>query len=816
MFLLSLFLLILVLPFIIADEESQVESAYACLENKIETQQCSSLSFEQKVFSLMSVYECRTEVMNSVSSNNCWPDPNCDIKSTAQAIFALDGVNENTSLAEKWLLSASQNAIPTELEWFLEIETSGPTTCTVSYSDENYQISIDSDRKISSTNTGSCLTLAQDDYWLQISPNCYNMEIHTSCESNTFLTTTLFKRQDSSTIHISKEVHKTSKGGLTEEVVSSLCFGEGNTCDYEGSLWSTLVLHSKGHDISEYMPYLITMVSDNEKFLPESFLYFLTGRYRTELLLGQKLNKYWDESGDKYYDTALAAWPFYWEKPMEWRNARDWLLDIQGADGCWDSGNLKNTAFILRSFWPRSPPECEFDRDCSSDDEVCTDKQCIVPPPVCGDNIIEGSENCDGTNLGDTTCADFGSNYVGDLFCYPSGDSSECSFNSTGCGLPPECTLDENCTVPEICISGQCAIKDSVCGDGIIEGIEQCDGTNLSNMGCSDIDSDLVGDLFCFPSEDYDECFFNSTGCGVQRCVNNSDCTAPKTCNTYGFCKVPKKGGNVPCDSSFDCLSSQECFEGICVDNEFLDCEDSGYFCMIEANCEASILPDYSASCYSSFKCCSEEKPLETCSAQGGEICSSDEICEDGVTAEALYVATYETCCIGGGTCEEEEPIEEAECFENDGTCRTDCDNNEEESLSFVCEDYGDICCVEKTKPEKSIWFIWVLVVLVVLATLGIVFRDKIGPMWLKLKSKFGKKKPRRRPGMPITPGRMPIRRRPLLKGMFKKQPPRHTGIQRPAPQGRRPVQLRRPGEKPKPHKGELDDVLKKLREMGK
>ena len=143
-----LFLSLIVLPIVFADEETQVELAYECLQNRINQTGCSSLSFEQKVFSLLAVGKCLDEVIAENLSNQCWPKSDCKIKSTAQSIFALNE-GTNTTKAENWLLS--QTDIPTGIDWFLEIESLYPTTCQIGYQQGEYTISIGADKKISST-----------------------------------------------------------------------------------------------------------------------------------------------------------------------------------------------------------------------------------------------------------------------------------------------------------------------------------------------------------------------------------------------------------------------------------------------------------------------------------------------------------------------------------------------------------------------------------------------------------------------------------------------------------------------------------------
>ncbi len=337
----------------ITNETEKVDQAYQCLSDLIEEKICESLSTEEKIFSLLALDECETEVTEDSSGEECWPAGNCQLKMTAQAVLALDNVNQNTDSAQTWLLS--QNRTPPELVWYLQIESSEATTCSISYRQQKYDsINIGEDKKISS-GAGPCLSLSENGFWLQVSPTCYDEEIKISCNQD-FRTNLLFQRQGSGIIHVLGG-ESSSEGGETTEKVESFCLAENNICNYEGSLWAALVLNSLGKDVSAYLPYLITLAEDenNQRLLPSAFLYHITANpeYRASLLSKQINNQWWSASGDKYYDTSVALFPLQGETPTEKTNAKKWLLDNQDDSGCWGSNNLRNTAFILASVWPK-------------------------------------------------------------------------------------------------------------------------------------------------------------------------------------------------------------------------------------------------------------------------------------------------------------------------------------------------------------------------------------------------------------------------------------------------------------------------------
>ena len=104
-----------------------------------------------------------------------------------------------------------------------------------------------------------------------------------------------------------------------------------------------------------------------------------------------------------------------------------------------------------------------------------------------------------------------------------------------------------------------------------------------------------------------------------------------------------------------------------------------------------------------------------------------------------------------------------------------------------------------KASSKSTLW-IWILLLLIALAVLGIIYRDKLRPYWFMLKSRFGGK------GFgdgSITSG--------IPRGPPPSTPP---SLRRASPfGGRRPMPRRFQGARPR---GEIDEVLKKLKEIGK
>ncbi len=473
--LLGVFFLMFVLPFVLASNETQITKAYTCLEEKIDD--CSSLSLKAQIFSMLAVGKCKSEIQDASKNDECWPKAECNVMATSQAILAFRGYSK----AEEWLLS--QNSTTTDLTWYLQIEPEGASACTISYSSSDYNIGIGEDKKINS-GAGNCLTLESSGYWLEVDSSCYEKEITISCDEN-FITNLLFRKEGSSTIYVSDKTSSASAGSTITEKVNSFCFVNGGVCDYEGTLWAVLVLDSLDEETDSYLPYLITMAEDNPKVLPESFLYILTdySDFKIDLLSKQTSNGYWHESGDKFYDTALALLAL--EKSSERTRAETWLLSSQDKEGCWNSGNVLDTAFILYSVWPKSlGGDGEIEADCEDMHYYC------ISSAACLD--AGGAEK-------DYACSSFT-----DVCCDTPAVMKTCKEMSG-----EECDSDEKCIgiVQEAsdalkCCLGSCekkTVEVSDCEDneGVCEAFE-CGEGYVEN---SNYDCEYSGDVCCIKQE---------------------------------------------------------------------------------------------------------------------------------------------------------------------------------------------------------------------------------------------------------------------------------------------------------------------------
>jgi len=450
--------------------ESMDERAYECLKNKVKDK-CSSLTLEEQVFSLLALAdnsaiqtECKNEIKDK--GDECFPSGSCNIKSTALALLALNFVGEDTEDIEDWLLEHKKLA---DLEWYLEIDLEGEGQCEIEINGKSTTVNVGEDKKLSGR-LGNCLSYAYSNYWLKINEDCLNKNISVSCDKD-FISTLLYKKEGSNIWHVSSEIESASAGGKTEHIARAYCFSSSQSCDYEGSLWAALALTKAGRDIDNFIPYLITASEDNKKYFPESFLYYLTNseEYLGKILTLQKLGGYWDlgEKG-KYYDTALAL--FSLEGGEARSNALGWLEETQDAEGCWNNGNIRDTAIILWAVWPKQPIITTTSKqdNCEDFNYYCTSRgEC----EQAGGNILDnfycsGLQVCCDTQPTTPTCSE-----KGGIIC---SEDEECDESTVSAFDTDECCLGS--CVPKLseCEQAGYVCRASCLDNEELEGLYEC------------------------------------------------------------------------------------------------------------------------------------------------------------------------------------------------------------------------------------------------------------------------------------------------------------------------------------------------------
>ena len=341
------------------NEQAKVDAGYRCLESGVANK--SAFSVEEAALGMLAL-GAQKKLADKLAESKaereaCWPKQACTVKQTAQALLAQQRVGGQTADIERWLLS--QRATPSELSWYLEIDsTQGTASCTIKYDGRDYNVNILENMKLSD-DAGSCLLRSQSGYWLRVANVCMGKTFDVSCDKD-FVTALIYQKTSGEVVYVSSQTHAASGFGTTSEQVNVSCFSTGTGCDYEGSLWAAFALQKAGKDISHIKPYLIALVEDNARFFPAAFLYVLTSDndYYSQIVQQRKQNQFWEFIGNGYsrfYDTALGALALGSGSTggNELAKTQSYLLGVQTKEGCWNNNNFRDSALVLWSAWPR-------------------------------------------------------------------------------------------------------------------------------------------------------------------------------------------------------------------------------------------------------------------------------------------------------------------------------------------------------------------------------------------------------------------------------------------------------------------------------
>jgi len=342
----------------VVDSVDKVEKGYQCLEDLVKEKE--GIALQEAIFGSLALGS-NSKLKEAIEkekrdSDACWPRSGCSVQDSAQVLLAYDKISGNKEEIKKWLLSKSISA--KDLVWYLEIDIDSHeiSECKLKYGSYDLKIKVKEDMTLEG-NAGSCLDISYGGYWFKINEKCLDTEFEISCDKD-FVTTLVYQRKEGENVYVSSNTHSGTSLGATNERVNAKCFTTGAKCDYEDSLWAALALSKVGEDVSAYLPYLVALSSDNQKYLPSAFLYILIGSNDQygELANKQKNGQYWDVVGSSYnrfYDTSLAMLALAGTGLSEFDSAQNYLLSIQTKDGCWNNNNLRDSAFILYSGWPK-------------------------------------------------------------------------------------------------------------------------------------------------------------------------------------------------------------------------------------------------------------------------------------------------------------------------------------------------------------------------------------------------------------------------------------------------------------------------------
>ncbi len=409
-----IFLLVLVLISVVAaDTNRTAEESYTCLKTKL-GDNCGTLTNPEEIsFSLLAMAydsgiqsDCKSKLLDKEKSN-CWGDDDCDIKSTALAIIALNNINENVDNEIKWLLNDDRKKVAKGLEWYLQIDTNSEfeMDCTINSKD----VKIGADRRIKSISSSTCLTKDSTGYYLKISPTCYDDNFTISCDQD-FISNTFYKARG--IYYVSDRISTASAGGKTNEKVNGYCFSTSANCNYEASLWATLALAKAGKPISEFLAYLYSEgdKSENQKYFPAAFLYMLSDEdeYATDVKNSIKQRRWWQQSNsnDKYYDSSLALLSLYNLDMDEITNSKEYFLNQQADEGCW-ADSIKKTAFLLYAGWQKPAAVLSGTiQNCETAGNHCVAAASCTSANIRTGYTCLGADICCSTNVPQQTCAE--------------------------------------------------------------------------------------------------------------------------------------------------------------------------------------------------------------------------------------------------------------------------------------------------------------------------------------------------------------------------------------------------------------------------
>ena len=223
----------------------------------------------------------------------------------------------------------------------------------------------------------------------------------------------------------------------------------------------------------------------------------------------------------------------------------------------------------------------------------------------CGNHLVEDQETCDG-----------------DQGCIAPGQTNECQMQ---CGFYPNGV----CPKGRACVGGGCLVQENVCGNGIIEGNETCDGdsgciapkqTNQCHMLCSAYAQGICPKgQACMGSGPDAACLPQPSVCGNGVVESGEDCDESSGCIAHG---QPNE-----CHMLCSAYSNRVCPAGKV-------CSDSGSdgACLTQASVCGNGVVENAEDCDESAGCIAPGQPNEChmlCSTYSNRICPIGQVCSD-------------------------------------------------------------------------------------------------------------------------------------------------------------------------------------------
>jgi hypothetical protein len=532
------------------------------------------------------------------------------------------------------------------MAWYFQL-TQRPqenVRCFLKYDNSDYEFSIDENNTLGG-NFGTCFSPTPDRYWLKLDNACTEKTFQVSC-NDTILANFLFKRANDWYV-IGQTEQAPPLEVLSINLSATYCISRGQGCNYESTLWTAYAFYLAGKQETArtFMPYLVMKANEteNKKFLPQAFLYKLTGRdsYADEIKALQGMDGLITAPGTsygKYHDTSLAIITGSTSK-ANMTKIHDTLLKQQKTDGSWDCGascdTVRDTAMLLLTVWP----SFEYRSECEQQGFRCVSNCSAV-------GISEGYEcftgeccnmtfNCDmayGTCKISCAANETQISYTCDSNkkCCKSRAQARCSeINGSVCNSTQECVNSQGSIIPfnvtpdsNLCCIGTCTTRTKTCQE--LTGV-YCNPSDGKSCNNNDWLTALDTLYCCKPSS----CVTGSLTCYAQ---GGYICTSTEDCEYGVFIVASDTQGQQTC-----CVQG-----GTCVEVQSTCSDEQGTPCELDEECVGGTTKQTS----DTRRCCIDGQCMLSCSGQGGTPCNSSLTCK-GTIRQASDVSR---CCIG--TCE--------------------------------------------------------------------------------------------------------------------------------------------------------------------
>jgi len=766
-----LFVLVILTVFASAQtyqEITQIKKGYLWLQGKA-IGKWQNLNTKEHVFSFLTTKEklslsqvnasVRALMGKSYSNGVCWPgqsESNCNAVDTAIAKIMLDSASIDSSKANEWLLGKKIKYITPEQVWYFQLTQLPQESirCILRYDSGDYEFFIDKDSKLSG-NYGPCFTL-KDNYWLNLENSCTEKTFQVGC-NDSIKANFLFKKQGSGMTEwyvIGQTEQAQGQEQLSINLSATYCIAKGQSCDYESTLWTaySFFLAGSQETARTFIPYLIMKANEteNKRYLPQSFLYRLTGRdsYADEIKALQNTEGMIVAPGtayNKYYDTAIAIITGSASK-ANLTKTHDKILAQQKTDGSWDCPGCditRETALVLYSLWSNY----EYRSECEQQGLRCV-SNCSAVGKSQGYECFTGeccnmTFNCEmayGTckSICSTNETQISNICSSNMKCCKAKTLAKCGeINGNICNSTQDCVNSQGSIIPfnvtqdsNLCCLGTCTTKTKTCQE--LSGVD-CNPSDGKSCQNGDWLTALYTQWCCKPSS----CVTESLSCSDQR--------------------------GIICNSNEDCG-----YSGV-----FIAASDTGG----QATC-----------CIQGGSCIS----LETCP---GQACESDEECIGGTTKET---SDARRCCIGGQCL--------SSCSSQEGT---PCNSSLTCKGSIKQASDASRCCIGSCEKKSGFPWITILIIIAVIIIAAIIFfLIKTGKLKFKKKSKMeglgGFEFPAARPSVMPATRPMPILKPLKPMGPIQKQKPiqpqpQSKPLQKPLaqPGQQRPIQPIKPTTQP-------------------